>query len=201
MNSWRAADDRLFDADKFLFTRNLPTEADCNAGQKQIKTPHEKVTNLKQNLAKHPNYQKQYEEMEKIEDEKKEAMKQSMKQFVIRGTGFISSRQEGHPIHRLHQPTVAVVEARPFRTLLSAEYQANFKGREHYTEWAMPRIYNAFKKEIMLRLKDCPALSFTSDIWSGPTKFHKSHSPWHRFNVQAPEIRSMCLSFPREPQL
>uniref|UniRef100_A0A915DZC3 BED-type domain-containing protein n=1 Tax=Ditylenchus dipsaci TaxID=166011 RepID=A0A915DZC3_9BILA len=76
------------DNTKFLFTRNLPTEANCNACQKQIKTPNKGVTNLKQHLAKHPHYQKQYEEMEKIEDEKKEAMKQSMKQFVIRGTAI-----------------------------------------------------------------------------------------------------------------
>uniref|UniRef100_A0A915EAF3 BED-type domain-containing protein n=1 Tax=Ditylenchus dipsaci TaxID=166011 RepID=A0A915EAF3_9BILA len=74
------------DNTKFLFTSTLPTEANCNACQKQIKTLNKGVTHLKQHLAKHPNYKKQYEEMEKIEDEKKEAMKQSMKQFVIRGT-------------------------------------------------------------------------------------------------------------------
>jgi hypothetical protein len=64
----------------------------------------------------------------------------------------------------------AIVEAETFKELLSSGDQANVKGSQHFREWVMPRVYAAVKKEVSRRLTDCSALSFTSDIWSGPTE-------------------------------
>uniref|UniRef100_A0A915CZY2 C2H2-type domain-containing protein n=1 Tax=Ditylenchus dipsaci TaxID=166011 RepID=A0A915CZY2_9BILA len=41
------------------------------------------------------------------------------------------------------------------------------EGSQHYRKWVMPRVYAAVKKEVLSRLNDCNALSFTSDIGRG----------------------------------
>lgn len=75
-----------------------------------------------------------------------------------------------HHIACTNQP-FTVVEAETFKALLSLTDQGNLKGRQHYTNWVMPRVYNAVKKEVVARLNNCSALSFTSDIWSEADSF------------------------------
>uniref|UniRef100_A0A915EBD5 Transposase n=1 Tax=Ditylenchus dipsaci TaxID=166011 RepID=A0A915EBD5_9BILA len=98
-------------------------------------------------------------------------MQKGLQQFVIKGTGEVSAldRKIIHYVACTNQP-LSIVEEDTFRAFLSSSDRENLKGRKHYTEWAMPRIYAAVKKEVVSRLGDCSALSFTSDIWSGPTE-------------------------------
>jgi hypothetical protein len=81
------------ESNRLLFIKLSATEAECNACQKRIKLSNRGPANLKDHLSAHPTYQKKLQQMEEEENTKKDAMKQGMAKFVIRGTGTFSLSQ------------------------------------------------------------------------------------------------------------
>jgi hypothetical protein len=54
-------------------------------------------------------------------------------------------------------------------TVLQAN-TVNFTGYHHYADWVLPRMYELVKTKVKEVIDPCQVLSFTSDIWTGPTE-------------------------------
>jgi hypothetical protein len=93
-----------------------------------------------------------------------------------------------HFISCTNQP-LSIVEAPTFKSLLSQSDRDELKGRRHYTEYVLPRAYDAVRNVLMKRLDYCSAISFTTDIWTGPPgsfislTAHGIDSEWSRVKL------------------
>jgi hypothetical protein len=76
---------------QFLFKKLSQTEAECNACHQKIKLSNRGTSNLKSHLAKHPVYLKKFDQLEKAEESKTEAMQQGLAKFVVHGKGIFGT--------------------------------------------------------------------------------------------------------------
>nr|CAD2206895.1 unnamed protein product [Meloidogyne enterolobii] len=67
-----------------------------------------------------------------------------------------------------------------------AVFRDKLRDESHYRKTVLPKAYDAVKRKIMLELADSNFLSFTTDIWSGPTEsflsltVHLIDSKWQK---------------------
>jgi len=64
----------------------------------------------------------------------------------------------------------SIVDEKTFKSLLSQANRDALKGRHHYSDIALPRIYRTVKEKLKYMIANIKFLSFTCDIWSGPTE-------------------------------
>ncbi|KAH7680358.1 zinc finger protein, partial [Aphelenchoides avenae] len=113
-----------------------------------LKTLKYSTTALVNHLGRHPTYKKAYDALQKEPTPK-------ITNFTSATIGGLSvlDRRIVHFIARTHQ-SFNVVNDETFR-------------EKHYREVALPRVYKLVCLQLRIKLKDCPHLSFTCDIWSG----------------------------------
>uniref|UniRef100_A0A915E1G3 Transposase n=1 Tax=Ditylenchus dipsaci TaxID=166011 RepID=A0A915E1G3_9BILA len=64
----------------------------------------------------------------------------------------------------------SIVEEKSFKNLLSINDRTSLQGRRHYSDWVLHRFYKEMKNKSKEKLSMITSLSFTTDIWSGPTE-------------------------------
>lgn len=77
----------------------------------------------------------------------------------------------------IDDPTFHVSEAPPpFETVYqlqtlfhSTKSSESLKGRRHYSDNVLPKVYDYDSQRIRSLLNDIQWVSFTCDVWSGPT--------------------------------
>lgn len=63
-----------------------------------------------------------------------------------------------------------VVSSPTFRGLFAMHNKIDqLKSEKYYRETVLPQMYAQVKARVKCVLKDCTAVSFTTDVWSGPT--------------------------------
>jgi hypothetical protein len=64
----------------------------------------------------------------------------------------------------------SIVEEKTFKNLLPMNDRDALRGRHHYSDWVLPRYYEETKNMAKAKLNKFLYLSFTTDIWSGPSE-------------------------------
>uniref|UniRef100_A0A915CUY0 Transposase n=1 Tax=Ditylenchus dipsaci TaxID=166011 RepID=A0A915CUY0_9BILA len=64
----------------------------------------------------------------------------------------------------------SIMEEKSFKNLLSINDRTSLQGRRHYSDWVLHRFYKEMKNKSKEKLSMITSLSFTTDIWSGPTE-------------------------------
>lgn len=168
-----------------LYTKNKQNKdsVECIECKKPLNTARGSTSGLIRHLSKHPEFEEKYKGLQADTASKHGTIE---KFASIHGSGCIFLHLENFysillgELNALDKKIIHYIACTngsfkqinhpTFHALFSANHPLQtIKDEKHYREWVLPRVFERVQKLIMECMEKCNYLSFTSDIWSGPS--------------------------------